>query len=299
MKPQIFESRPHEHLDALVDRAALQDTAAPASVIDLETPTGTDASAARQPHVSIEAAFTTRDGQRVIDTLEVRLRKYGARASRELLDELLGRFGSMRYTSLSTVNALAARGRFDVTVMFPTRLLPFVARNLALVPEQPMDRPGRALSRILQALGVRHRAVGSGFEISGWQLRRPLRREALVRAYEAARDEGVAISLYAAALPVTQSVRIEEAEAIPEGEHRQVPYVDCFLSRGLSPSRPCTAEDAGAMEEIVQRHFGIDFGGRIWTLVRDTPPASPHGMAYVMHASSEAPRRAQPYGQAR
>jgi hypothetical protein len=97
------------------------------------------------------------------------------------------------------------------------------------------------------------------------QLRLPMRAWAQLSAYEAALEHGFGAALYAAALPVTQSMRVEQAMDFT----RNAVYVDCALSRGLSGGRGCTAADAAQLQLFAMRFLDVDAGPHRW-LVRPT-----------------------------
>lgn len=172
----------------------------------------------------------------------------------------LEQFGDLTFTSLSAWRSgeRDASDTFDVTISFP-HVLPFVSRNWLIVPPLLSADEARLYSRLLHVLGVAHRRYGTDFRFSSLQLRGRLQPTAPIAALRAALEGELDAALYAAALPVTQSMRIEQV-ALPSGNG----HLDCVLSRGLSSSYTCGPEDADEMQGFLERHLDVKFVGRLW-----------------------------------
>jgi hypothetical protein len=202
----------------------------------------------------LEAEFAYRDGRRVVEGLDVRVR---ARTSSRsdvvtVLQRGLPSFGGCAFTNLC-MSPPGADG-MDVTISFPR--MPFWSNRLLLFAGTTEPGELACYGAVLSALGVSHRILGSGPAARRHALVRPLAPEAQIEAYEAARGRGFDASLYASTLPVTQSFRVEESAALGDG------VLDVVMSRGLSATRDCTSEDARQMSAFLAEHFHFQVGER-------------------------------------
>ena len=225
--------------------------------------------------ITIEAVFAYRGVRRSIDSLDVRVRRFGddARVQDALLNEALEGFGGERYTNLCVADPDAEEGAdFDVTVCFPSRV-PFWATNLTLAPDAISKSDVELYSELLSHLGVSCRCNDGTVTSRDRQLRGPMTHGQQSSAYRCAADKGLNVALYSATLPASRSMRIREGVAERDG--KQSRCVDCFLSRGLGGDESCSTADAWEMEDFMKRHFGIEFASQTWNAentVAEGPP---------------------------
>jgi len=214
--------------------------------------------------LTLSAVLSQRGGRSSIDTLTLRARRTDGLTGLGIASAALEQFGSTDYTSVSAWPWDAGRRAepFEATVYFASRF-PFLASNVVLPPSVALLEHIDAFCDILGRLGVRYRRDGSTIRAKGRQLRFPMRSWAQLLAYEAALDHGLGAALYAAALPVTQSMRVEQGVDFRSDSV----YVDCALSRGLSGGRGCTTADAAQLQLFALRHLGLDAARHRW-LVR-------------------------------
>jgi hypothetical protein len=190
----------------------------------------------------------------------------------DVASEALEDFGSTHYTSLDGFIPDALQRSFEFTVCFGS-VFPLLATNLVTLPRMT-KKAATGVSQLLEILGVSHRPVEHGLKVPRLQLRPRPRFSDQVRLMEIAVEHGYQPALYSAALPVVQSTRVV-IEPYGQGPSARA-RVDCALSRGLSPRRSCTVEDADDIELFLLRHFGIECSTGRWRVLG---PASARGRA--------------------
>ena len=242
--------------------------------------------------VSVQAHFALRGGRRVLDMMTARVKAAGldVPAAMDVASEALEDFGSTDYTSLEGFVPDALQRSFEFTVCFGS-VFPLLATNLITLPRVTKQAAG-GLSRLLDMLGVSHRPTEHGLEVPRRQLRRRPRLSDQVRLMEAAVERGYQPALYSAALPVFQSTRV--AIETYGSNARERARVDCVLSRGLSPRRSCTVEDADDIELFLLRHFGIECSVGSWRVHGAQRPRAASGLyepAPRLRKVLAAPRR--------
>lgn len=146
----------------------------------------------------------------------------------------------------------------DLTVYFPTRV-PWLSRVLLLASEVA-GAELEACTGLCDALGVRWHAHGNVLAAPGRQVRGPMTEERQLAAFRRMLEAGWHVTLYAAALPATRSVRVESSSADEHGAR----HVDVTLSRGLQGSTAILSSDAEAMERLLRQHAGVRFSSRSW-----------------------------------
>jgi hypothetical protein len=300
-----IESQPDDGLFGIVNRAQAavsgEGKQEPVGVLAIDL----DADKLEGADVQIEAAYAHKGARRVLQRLDVHARALVKEvAPDKLLSDAISGFGGQKFTNivlappdtLETRSSRADAGRIavpesglsealDLTVYFPSRVR-FYAKNLALLSDGLEANVLEDLAAVLGALGVRSRRREATLLIAAQQLRAPVTREQQIAAYQEASRRGLPVSLYAATLPTTQSMRVtEERVELDNGE--SVAYVDCQLSHGLTPESMCTLTDATKMQEILKRHFALELGGRRWKVENvhgepgdSQPQATGHGIKW-------------------
>jgi hypothetical protein len=240
--------------------------------------------------LTLSAVLSQRNGRSSIDTLTMRARCTDGLTGLAIADAALEQFGGTDYTSVSAWASDSGRRAepFEATVYFASRF-PFLATNVVLPPSIALLEHVDAFCEILGDLGVRYRRDRSTFAAKGRQLRLPMRPVAQLAAYEAALDHGLGAALYTAALPVTQSMRIEQGVDF----RSNAVYVDCALSRGLSGGRGCTTADAAQLQVFAMRYLGIDAAPHRWLVRaaggRPLPPRRTRSAATVLRGPAPRP----------
>lgn len=282
MDPVTIESESDDGLFGIVNRAQAavlgEDKKQPVGVLAIDL----EADELDGADVQIEAAFAHKGLRRVIQRLGVHARAPSDRvASVDLVADALSGFGGQKYTNICLAAPDAAERRsskadvgriavpesgleeaLDLTVYFPSRVS-FWAKNLALVGDELDQEVLSGLGAVLAALGVRSRHRGNALLVAAHQLRPLMTAEQQVAAFRAAEKHRLPVSLYAATLPTTQSMRVTVARVkLDDGTTES--YVDCQLSHGLTPESTCTLSDATRMQGVLSRHFGVELGGRRW-----------------------------------
>lgn len=261
MQSATYLSADDEGLNEVVmgaARAAAGPEHEPVGILEIDEVHGQDAQDGL--HLSIEAAFGFVDGHGVIQTLGVR----GILASsgpdmRSIVDRALARFGGSRVTSVCVAETRGAAEICDVTVCFPAKI-PLYAVNTALSKEGMTPAEQELCSEIFSILGVAWTAHGNAPSVARRQLRRLMTPQAQLEAFCAAADRGARVSLYASAVPATQSVWVESGPG-PRGR-----YLDVFVSRGLSSTTHCTAADSAEMQRFFSGQLGAEFGAKRWAV---------------------------------
>jgi hypothetical protein len=206
---------------------------------------------------ALEATHAPRGDQLVLDALTVRVRlpirerASGVAVAREALQS----FGGTGYVSLGAARG-APRNAFEATVCFPD-LVPWVAQNTLVVPKLCALDDVLRFSELLHALGIAHETHGRQLAVANYQLRLRPSPRALMAAFESALMAGFRGVLYAAALPVTRSVRIEQSMRADGGE------LDVAITRGLS-RKECSRADVAAMDAFVKAWMGFGAGATTW-----------------------------------
>jgi hypothetical protein len=228
-----------------------------------------------QAPVAIEAAFAYQGARRVVERLDVRARTtLETAATVELASSALLRFGAQRYTNFVVARAAADRASgpyrvrdngaasrdelIDLTVYFPTRV-PWWSRNLLLASEVS-GAEQEACTALCDALGVRWHARNHVLSAPGSQVRGLMTEERQLAAFRRMLEGGWHVTVYAAALPATRSVRVESSCADEHGAR----HVDVTLSRGLQGSAAILSSDAEAMERLLRQHAGVRLSSRSW-----------------------------------
>lgn len=274
-------------------RAAAGSEHAPVGVLEISPLESEAGVGAVETPVTIEAGFAYQGARRVVQRLDVRAQTTLDRAAvLEVTSSALLRFGSQRYTNFVLGRAPVEPGAspeaaragdhelLDVTVFFPSRF-PWLARNLLLASEVSSEELA-ACTELCDALGVRWHLSQGLLDASRHQLRAPVTEARQLEAFRLMLDSGLRVTLYAARLPTTQSVRIEAIPADEQGARR----IDVTLSRGLQGSTPVLSSDAEAMQRLFVQRLGVRFSGRSWRVlnahadaedVRERPTAAPKG----------------------
>lgn len=195
---------------------------------------------------AIEATHARRGDRLQLDALTVRvkLETESMERAHEIASSALGEFGGNGYVALGAARG-AARTGFEATVCFPD-LVPWLAQNTLVMPRLFALDDVAAFSRALCLFGVRHVQAGRTLELSSYQLRLRPRRERVMGAFEAVVRAGYRASVYAAALPVTRSARIEQRGT----------ELDVAITRGLSRA-PCSDTDLAQMSRFLIDSFGF------------------------------------------
>lgn len=282
MESISIESTADDGLFGIVNRAqtavAGEDKQGPVGVLEIDLePDGQEGT-----DVQIEAAYAHKGARRVLQRLDVHVR---ARLDQVEADKLLGDaiadFGGQKFTNicLSLPGTTESRGSsaeagriqvpgngvseaLDLTVYFPSRV-PFYAKNLALLSDELAPGVLDDLSAVLAALGVKSHRHGAALVVATRQLRGRVTRDQQLAAYREASARKLGVSLYAATLPTTQSMRVAESSARLE-DGSLLGFVDCQLSHGLTPDTMTTPGDTARMQKILKRHFGLELGKRHW-----------------------------------
>ena len=197
---------------------------------------------------------STREGGAgpVLGAVTVRARLVESPAERALTicRQAFAQFGATRYSCLAAHRG-AASG-FDITLCFPD-IVPWLAENTLCLPALVALDDIPRYCELLSAMGVRHRATEREIVVSRLQLRLRPSMATLMEAFALAVSQGFRSSLYAAALPVTHSVRIEQA---PD-------FLDVAISKGLS-RRPCSHADLKEMDQFCREWLGIGRSALEW-----------------------------------
>lgn len=282
MESISIESQPDDGLFGIVNRAQAaalgEGKQEPVGVLEIDL----DAEEVEGADVQIEAAYAHKGARRVLQRLDVHARALVEDvAPDELLSDAISQFGGQKFTNIvlappGTVETRGSRahaGRIgvpegglsealDLTVYFPSRVR-FYAKNLVLLSDGLGSDVLDDLAAILAALGVRSRRRDTALLVAQHQLRAPVTRAQQIAAYQEASRRGLPVSMYTATLPTTQSMRVARGSIRLENG-ATVTYVDCQLSHGLTPEAMCTSSDAMKMQQILERHFGLELGGRRW-----------------------------------
>jgi hypothetical protein len=213
-------------------------------------------------YVGVQAHFAMRNGRRVLDMITARVKTAGLDipAAIDVACEALEDFGSTRYTSLEGSIPNALQRAFEFTVSFGSAF-PLFATNQIALPR--MTRAvASGVAELLKVLGVSHRGTQDGLYVPKFELRARPELADQMRLVELAVERGYQPVVYSAALPVFQSTRVQIESYLHAALERA--RVDCVLSRGLSPRRSCTVEDADDIELFLLRHFGIECSVGCW-----------------------------------
>jgi len=257
---------PNEGLFALVGHAtrAVEKNNEPLGVLDIELERASD----QEPLLLIE---TTLDPQSrfSLARLDVRVRLVeDSGLDPALAERALGEFGGTAYTNLcitenSGAGAVLPTGTrapaseaMDLTVYFPSRL-PVWAKNLALIGEPLSATALDACAVALEELAVRYRRQSQTLSVGGWQLRQKPTAAQQNRALFAALSRGLSGALYAATLPTSSALRIEQ-QTNTQSSH----LIDVALCRSMSQGVPITEPVASAIETFVRREFRTDFSDK-------------------------------------
>jgi hypothetical protein len=206
---------------------------------------------------AIEATFADRGGTRQLDALSVRAKTPLANPERGpvIAMHALEHFGGSAYVAIGAARG-ASPGAFEATICFPD-VIPWLAENTVALPRMLAIDDLRRYSELLALLGVPHHVSGRRIDVRRLQLRLKPSFATLLAAYQAGLSLGFRTSLYAAAVPVTRSVRIEQLVG-PERNS-----LDIALSRGLS-KKPCTRADVERMDDFLRQWTGFGFSSLAW-----------------------------------
>lgn len=271
-----FESRTGDGLHAVVLRAAkavAEDELDSGGLLDIVP----DDQGPGDPRLDIGAAFSDDGLRRTIAQLDVHVTSAVERTEESLLRDALTQFGGLAYTNLCLGSPRAAPDpeslealemvrpsqddALDVTVTFETSV-PFVAKNVALTAARMTDEDRETAVACLRKLGVRCRASKGRLPVSRWQLRGRMSLAAQIAAFLEGERRGANVSIYAATLPTTQSVRIARRLGAADAGARSV--LDVTLSRGLAKTEGTTKEQATTIEAFLTSHLGVSFPERRW-----------------------------------
>lgn len=305
MESITIESKPDDGLFGIVSRAqaavAGKGKQGPVGVLEIDL----DAKQLDGADIQIEAAYAHKGARRVLQRLDVHARAVGGDiATDKLLADAVARFGGQKFTNIclappGTIEKRASRadaGRIavpesglsealDLTVYFPSRVS-FFAKNLVLLSDDLGPEVLDDVAAVLQALGVRSRRRGSALLIVDRQLRAPVTAGQQVAAYQEAHRRRLPVSLYAATLPTTQSMRVAEGR-VELASGTGLDYVECQLSHGLTPESVTTPSDAMKMQQILTRYFAVELGDRQWKVqnihgeATESPEPVGHGIKWT------------------
>lgn len=275
-----LRGRPHESLGALLARAAdlvLRESGA-TGIIRVEAVEPGESPRTKMLSVAIDTTVKLDGGEATPQTVEARIRKRGrgAGVGRGVIEQALRLFGGNRYTSLC-LRGPAPRLSFDATVVFPFPQLP-VAKNEVSAVEPLVQTTATALDAALDALGIRRavRSDGGRFDVPAWELRRPPSTAQQADAYLRARDAAPGVALHTAALPITRSMRLEEGRTAGEAG-TLIPYLDVFMSQGLSERGRRYAVDLGRLQAFIETTLRIELGALSWRVLGGPPGHSEGG----------------------
>lgn len=186
-------------------------------------------------------------------TARVRVPRLPRQRVKRALTQAIEQYGGVRFVSLTAAHD---SGALDATISFPHRW-PVLARNLVSVPQLMLVEQAELYSELLQRLGVSHTTEHSTFRVGRMQLRQPPERYQLIDAFSAALARCRAVSLYAAELPLRQSMR---------AEYRSGPksFFDLALSRGLGATSRCSLLDCDEIGAFIERCCGVVIADLEW-----------------------------------
>lgn len=202
---------------------------------------------------AVEATLTQRGEEKPrLDAVTVHLRVTTPAADRALAvgRQALTDFGGTGYVAFGAARGSVADG-FESIVCFPD-VVPWVAQNTLVLPRLRRLGDDVRFVELLRVLGVAHRFDERGLQARRWQLRLRPSLAVLMEAFELAVAQDFRTSLYAASLPVTRAVRIEQIRR--EGLTR----LDLAITRGLS-RKACSPADLKEIDLFMQHWIG--FGG--------------------------------------
>lgn len=234
--------------------------------------------------LAIEAEVADDGLRRAISKLEVRVLHLTQSTPRALLERALRSFGGLEFTSLAFaepgahltdeetpatgLHAATEEDAIDLTVQVPSKHFPFFAKNMTLSLPRLTTKERDVGALALGKLGVSHRKAAESLRVAPFQLRRKMTLEAQASAFLALAEAGMRVSIYAAALPPVQSIRVAEQPAQPgtPAANPTTRRLEIDLSRGLSGGEITTSEEAFQMEQFLKEELGIAFGDREWRL---------------------------------
>ncbi len=304
MESITIESQPDDGLFGIVSRAQVavagEGKQEPVGVLEIDL----DAKELDGADVQIEAAYAHKGARRVLQRLDVHARSVSGKiATDKLLTDALARFGGRKFTNIclappGTREKRASREEaghiavpesglpeaLDLTVYFPSRVS-FYAKNLVLLSDDLGPTVLDDVAAVLTALGVRGRRSDSSLLIPGRQLRAPVTTEQQIAAYQEASRRHMPVSLYAATLPTTQSLRVAEGR-VELASGASLDYLECQLSHGLTPESVTTPSDALRMQYILTSHFKVELANRRWAVrnihgeATENPEPTGHGIKW-------------------
>jgi hypothetical protein len=206
---------------------------------------------------AIEATFAERAGRRELDALSVRVQMPVAQRERglEIAARALERFGGTGYVAVGAARGAAA-GLFEAVVCFPD-IFPWLAENTVSLPRLLVLDDIPRFGELLNIIGMAHQMQSRCIEPKRFQLRFKPTFAMLQRAFEASVSHGFRSTLYAAALPVTRSLRLEQA--VGEGGSS----LDIAISRGMS-RQPCSPADVEEIDNFLRQWTGFGFASLSW-----------------------------------
>lgn len=205
-------------------------------------------------------------------TARIRVPRVKAKQAEHVLGSALQSHGGRRFVGF-TAGGPARRpgaGTLDLTICFPHRL-GFIAHNVLAVPHLMAVEEVEAYSTILETLGVAHRVKHSRFDCRAIQLRQMPTHAELGAAFAHGVRQGFATSVYAAELPLRQSMRVEY-RAGREG------FLDVTLYRGASAGQACMPSECDVVQRFVEDHFAVSVPDTEWAVsahVWTSPPPEP------------------------
>jgi hypothetical protein len=226
--------------------------------------------------LAIDATYAPRSEQMVLDALTLRVRLPLAEPERGLAiaGEVLQSFGGTGYVSFGASRGTARDG-FEAIVCFPD-VIPWIAQNTVVLPRLLAVADLERWAVLMRTLGISHRRHGRQLELQRYQLRLRPKMRALMNAFESAVHDGFRTSLYAAALPVTRSVRFEQVS------RKAGTTLDLAITRGLS-RRACSNADLAEIDTFLRAWLGLGLSATAWR-VRASGVILP----------KQAPREAEP-----
>jgi hypothetical protein len=186
-------------------------------------------------------------------TARIQVPRFGRQRAKRALALALERYGGSHFVGLTAAHD---NGGLDATIAFPYRL-PFIAHNVVSVPHLMLVEQAELYAELLDTLGIAHSAQHSTFRVPRMQLRRMPEPARLLDAFGVALPRCRAASLYAAELPLRQSMRAEHRSGTKG-------YFDLTLSRGLSSAAPCTLIDCDEMGAFLEQCCGISIADLEW-----------------------------------
>jgi hypothetical protein len=220
------------------------------------------------PEIVISVACRGRNpGEYEGITAQIRMPKLGRQRALDLVRHGLRQYGGTRFVGVTASGMANGGSGLDVTVCFPHRF-PFIAHNVVAVPNLMLVQQAEVYSEVLAALGVSHMAFHSTFKVQRMQLRSLPEPRDLVDAFGRALRACRTVSLYAAELPLRQSMRAEQRRG-------RGGAFELTLSRGLSLAAPCTLRDCDEIGDFLEQHCDVRVAEVEWHVAARLWPGEP------------------------